>query len=548
MPVTNEVTLLMDRYEHPELIQRFMELAEDERYSTEEIWKDITSYLLPDRKLYLEYGTGKDREHYSKDVFDGHPIAFLQLASRGIYGNTCSENINWVDTIPTNERYRNDRRILEHMQGLTHQMYREYSLSNWYAEAEMFIKDGLAMGTATMFHSWNYRKGTSQWDTRNPAEIYVFRNEDGDIDCIFRKFEMHAQTAVMMWPDTISEDVTRMAASNPWAYVTIVHACIPRRMYDPGVATIGRKKWGSYFKEYGKNKEMLDESGYDLFPYINWQMERASGEDYGRGIGHLAYYDIKTLNVLTESGTRAAQLGADPPVQAPEELEGKLRNRPHGVTFYEDPSRLVHGYDQGFQYPITKDMTTHTMDVLKQHFMVDLFMMLQQQTGRMTAFEVSERIGEKVQTLGPIVSGLAKTALDHSNELCVQDIYQHRKFPAMPAELKQEGVNFDYIGPLAMAQKRLEQGQGMQRALQEIIPVLQIDPTPGKAVNWYEWIKTNFRMHNIPVDLLTPKREFDEMLQREAQAAQQQQQAEMAAKLGQGMAALPQPTNAAANR
>ena len=182
-------------------------------------------------------------------------------------------------------------------------------------------------------------------------------------------------------------------------------------------------------------------------------------------------------------------------------------------------------------YPVGKDSYESRLLTLKEHFHIPLFEMLQERgSSRMTAYEVGERMSEKVGSLAALNSEFEEDYLDQVNEKQYGYNVSYGVLEPAPQSLQRQGreIAFNYLSPLSMAMKRIGEGQGISRALNELQIAFNVAPDKTlAAINWPGLVKKTFELHGTPFEVLMSDREIKAQLEEsarkmaEAQASQQ---------------------------
>jgi hypothetical protein len=525
-----------------EAVQHRTEQLQAERQPVDSMLKDIYKYILPGREVYMQYGENASRHHLAKDVYDGNPVAYLQLFTNGFFGNMCAPNTHWqVPTIP--DKWRQPTWLENRwMQLSNRQIYSHYANAGFYTNMEKFIKDFAAGGTATMFTGWSPKKSHAQYLTRHPGEIYLDVDEEGDYDTVIRICHMTSAQIYLKFQDIgdLPAQVVRDVedeGGNPFRWNKVIHAVYPRTKADIYLDTALSYKYASVWQLYGggqnqEDQHVIHEGGYKVFPYVVHARNRDSAEIYGRGIGHDAYYDILTVNQFKKTLIQTAQQVADPEKYAPIEWreQNRYRRGPGRVSWYDDPGRIPMTADHRANYPVGVDAYGLVLDTLKKHFMVEFFMMLQDNKQRMTAYEVSERMAEKIATLGATVGQFSSDVLDKLGEFTMAALLTRGIIPAPPETLR--AIEFDYNGPLAVAQRRMAEGQGMTRVLEQILPIMQLYQSAGNHIKWPAYVEKIMELNGAPYEIINTPEETKAIGDAQAQAQAQQQQLEAMDALG----------------
>ena len=86
-------------------------------------------------------------------------------------------------------------------------------------------------------------------------------------------------------------------------------------------------------------------------------------------------------------------------------------------------------------------------------FNTDMFLMIDGQSGQMTATEVAERHQEKLLMLGPVLERLQNEILDPLIEITFAQMIEAGIVPRPPDELQGKELNVEFISMLAQAQR-----------------------------------------------------------------------------------------------
>ena len=157
-----------------------------------------------------------------------------------------------------------------------------------------------------------------------------------------------------------------------------------------------------YWEE--REKDAIRVGGYKSFPFVTWRYRIEGIEKYGRGPSHDALPDIKGLNAMAKTLLQAGHKAANPPLNIPEEMKDKVRNKPGGANYYLDPGRVVMPWPVSTNYPIGVDQWDRKKKQVESHYYIDFWKLLTQLTQRMTAMEVAERRGEKATLIATPIS------------------------------------------------------------------------------------------------------------------------------------------------
>ena len=516
--------------ESKEILDRF-EFLKEERAKWEPLWKEISQVLLPRRSWWDDNdSSGKKPE---TKIFDTTGIESLQTLADGLQGYSVSPSFKFFKLKMADDNLTRAPFSADWLEEVENAIYGAFNQSNFYGAMSEFFQDAAAIGTACMFVEDDEEGGKINFSSRHPKELYIAENRAGTVDTVYRKFKVAIRTVVQQF-GTSGLDSTwqRMYEENPYQRVTMLHAVFPR-----GTEGAGRKDkaFASMYFDYD-NKKLLDEGGFDEMPYLVWRWGKNSDEVYGRGPGGDSLPDILRLNQMAKTLLMAGELSVNPPLNIPRANKGLERIVPRGYNYYDQTTGKVEPINLGQNFPFGWQELQDQRNVVRNKFHVNFFLMLEnlQRTGQMTATEVMERQSEKAAVLGARIGRLNSECLSPLIDRVFAILQRRMMIPPPPQGLAQQGgrVDIEYMGPLAQAQRRFNQNQGVNATLGLISAMVEIE---GKAAQFGSTSIDNFNMDEIayaganaagaPQKTIREKPEIDEMrAQRaQAQAAQQQQ-------------------------
>ncbi len=192
-----------------------------------------------------------------------------------------------------------------------------------------------------------------------------------------------------------------------------------------------------------------------------------SNDAYGHGPGMEAIADVKTLQVLAKRLAQAIEKVVNPPLLADVSMKNEpATSIPGGVT-YVNGLAANNGMRPVYQInPQIEHITAHIQDIrarISKGFFNDLFLMLDQLgTTNMTAYEVAQRLQEKLQVLGPVIEGLLNESLKPKLKRVFSIMERRGLLPPRPDSLANMPIDIEFVSMLAMAQKASATG-GIER-------------------------------------------------------------------------------------
>ena len=507
-----------------ELKKRLTRL-ENDKENVLQIWELIGRHIIP-RYEFLDFDE-EPYQQYGKNVYDGTGLSAARIQAVGLQGYTVAPAMEWfhlgfpipeVEDVPANKAYFEDyARVL----------YGAYRRSNFYSAMTQVFMQGGTIGTACLYLERDNRNQRLVYRVLHPREYFIEENRFRTIDTVFRKFDLPAREAVKKFRiERLSNKVKEAAKERPDDKFRFVHAVWPNedRMY--GKLDAGNKRYRSVYFEYEADEGSLPllKSGYDDNPFMVWRWQLLDDGPYGASPAWDALYDIMGLNAMARDLLIASNKIANPPMIVPTELRGVTGFEPEGATYVKNmdrlPQQLLQRIDTGPALERERDIR----EIVKQHFNVDFFLMLAARDQQMTATEIRERQTERSVMLGPAIGNLQTEVLVPNIERTSRILWENGELPEPPPSLQDYvGVDMriDFMSPLAQAQRRIMETQGLQAFMERMVPLTELWPEWRDRVNIDEYAKAVAIGESVKSKIM---RSDEEVEQIRADRAEQEQE------------------------
>lgn len=277
---------------------------------------------------------------------------------------------------------------------------------------------------------------------------------------------MTVRQAYQKWGDKLPDKYKKRLEKNPEEEFFFLHAVKPNTDIDPDrIDAKGMKFTSRYSCEEGK--DLLDEGGYQTFPYPISRYYQATGEVYGRSPAMRVLPAAKVLNEIKKTLMKQGHRALDPVLLAHDDgVLDSFSMKPGSINFggVDRSGRpLVRALPTGS--PIAgKDQAKEERELINDVFLVTLFQILVD-TPTMTATEVVERTREKGILLAPTVGRQNSEYLGPTiqRELDVLSGQAGVLPPMPPALLEAEGdYEIQYDSPMSRMQRAEELSGAMQ--------------------------------------------------------------------------------------
>lgn len=514
-------------------------------------WSDLSEFILPRRSIWLTQSTGGNptpnsmRRGIPLNTAIADPTATyaVRVCSAGLMSGMASPSRPWFKVIPGLRRLEIDAEAREWLDEVEDRMYTVIAGSNFYNSFAQECEDLVVFGTAP---SIIYEDEKDIIRLYNPAvgEYYLSSSATARIDGLMRLFVMTVSQIVGFFKiENCPDEIRRMWAQKGNKLeqeYTVGHSIEPN--YEIGKGGIGvvpgNFTWREVYWLYGKAAEKpLSCTGFVDTPFTSARWSIQSNDAYGRSPGMDVLPDVMQLQVMTRRMAEAIEKQVRPPLIGDMSLKNKPTSTlPGHLTFVTDigPGKGIRPIYE--VQPQIKDMTLNIQAIEKRIQMGlfnDLFLMLEQKLDeRMTAYEVAQKIQEKLQVLGPVIESLITDSLKPKLKRIFGIMKRKGLIEPPPDSLKGVPLEIEFVSMLALAQKGAATG-GIERLLQIIGAVTPIYPQAKDNVDIDSAIRQYNDLLGNPQKVLFGPEDVEKQRQATAQQAQQAQQQQQFAQVAE---------------
>jgi hypothetical protein len=447
-------------------------------------WSDLAEFILPRRSTWLTQNSGgipspnsmnRGRE-INKSIIDPTATYAARICAGGLVSGLASPSRPWFKVGPAISRTEIDTAGRIWLDEYEDRMYTVLAASNFYESLAQECEDVLIFGTAP---SIIYEDQEDIFRCYNPCigEYYLANGATGRNNALDRRFLYTINQIVDFFgakncPPDIQE-LWQAKGSSLEQERIIAHSIEPNfgiksKSGDHAVGVVpGGFTWREVYWLWGQNSaKPFSMRGFHEQPHTVSRWSVQSNDAYGRSPGMDILPDVMQLQVMTRRLNEAIEKQVRPPLLADE----KLRNQPSSIlpghVTYVPGLTAGTGMRSIYEVnPEVKEMAGVIQQLearIKTGLFVDLFLMLEQAPGdRMTAYEVSQKILEKLQVLGPVIEsmlGVLKQKLRR-----ISGIMRRKGFiDPPPQSLRGIPLDINFISMLALSQKAAATG-GLER-------------------------------------------------------------------------------------
>lgn len=516
-------------------------------------WYELALYIEPRRSIALTQSTGgipspnnmtRGRQ-INNAIVDPTATFAVRICAGGLMSGLASPSRPWFKIVPTVKNVQIDADGQKWIDDVENRIYAVLAGSNFYNSFAQECEDLVVFGTAPVII---YEDDNDVLRCYNPSvgEYYLSSSATMRVNGLYRTFVMTvAQMADFFGVDKLPPDVMKLwkaKGSSLNVERIVAHAIEPNFEVDASGAGVipGNFSWREVYWLFGSSsQEPLSMSGFVEQPFTAGRWSTQSNDAYGRSVGMDVLPDVIQLQVETLRKAEAIEKMVRPPLVADMQLKNQPSSiLPGHVTYV---SNLGAGTGMRPIYNVAPDVRAMAEDLamiqarIKAGFFNDLFLMLETAPeSRMTAYEVSQKMLEKMQVIGPVIEGMITDL-----KLKLKRVYSimNRKgmLPPMPDSMKGVSIDVQFVSMLALAQKAAATG-GLERIAALIGNMVAVFPEAKDLLNTDEYIREMSDLLGNPQKILFAPEEVAKARQAHAEATQkvaQQQHAAQAVQTAQ---------------
>lgn len=493
------------------------------------------SFVVNDRNDQTNSGSVNNR------IFNGAVVNASNISANSFASSVAPQGIQFFNSIPDieseefnfQEEAEIDRYCKYHEKVLS-QGLRD---STFFKSLITFAKKGLDYGTTAMYEI-EKPDGTLTYEVLAKSTYFIDNGFDGEVDTLWRVIWMQNRHIVSEFSN-IDQTLRDKLKESPYRKTRVLHIVEPRSDFDPDSKISIKKRFASYYVIPSQDWYLLEESGFDEFPYIVWRQYKEPGVVWGLGSGIMAIRDAQILQSVSKTNLDAKHRAVDPPWAVPSDKEGEEELWPGGRMYLEEgQEKLLFPIQSPVAMNWGDEAERKLEDAINKHYHVDYWLMLNNLEAKdRTAMEIAELQNERSTVTASLLAGFASEVLDRVLAWMTKFLLKTKKLrPFQPetttftqSEMK---LGFNYTSPLTMAQTAFTKIAGAQKSLQQILPMSEALPSILDNID-EDQVALLFAQSNNSIGILRDPKQRDQIRKDRAQAQAAQMQAEFALKQAQ---------------
>jgi hypothetical protein len=517
------------------LIGRVDRLKAD-RGTWDTLWQDISSYVQP-RKSEINTRKTADVLGFTDRLYNMTAVRSNQVLASGQMDYLFSGR--WFAFEPAPEVADDEAKTW--YQACTEVAMRELARSNWNLEIHEALLDRGCFGTAALLCEEGTRR-ILNFVKFDVGTFTICEDHEGIADSLFREFELTARQAKQKFGEEALGPILRKACGDEKKCdmkFKFIHAIYPREEgeYDPKKADGPNKPIASCYVSVD-DRMVVKDDGYWEQPHAVSRFLKWGKEAYGYSPSIEALPTVKQVNFIEKNMDALAEIKAFPRILIPESMQGDIDLAAGGATIFDpnNPNAMPREWGTQGEYNIGKERIAMKDEAIREAYHVDLFQMLQQIERQMTAFEVQQRLAEKVTAFSPTFYRLQTEVTNPLLVRVFNILFRAGKFPPPPSSvLVDQGDGMAGIAipevtltsKLAMAIKAAE-NNAFGQMVAFLAPLAEANPEILDNYDMDKAARGIGRNLGVPTEWQRPEDEVEEMRAARAKQAQEAQAVAMA--------------------
>lgn len=491
MPTAKQVVSLFEQYR-------------GDRSTWENTWQEVADNLIGRREFQTEYFQG-GRQRLDK-IYDGTGMRSAQLFASAISSLLTNPSTKWFNLVFADKALREVYEFQLWLQEVEERIRFAFNRpqARFQPQIHETYTDLINFGTGGLAVLEDPVIGT-HFVSRNLNELFLAENSRGEVDTVFRNFQLTARQVEQEYPGK-SEKARRLIDQNQSQQkMRIINAIMPNEDFSDGAIGVRGMGWTSTHVLHSDEGPpvLLRESGFHEMPIMTPRWEKDSGEVYGRGPGIQALPDGKMLNQMSKTMLKAGQKAVDPPIMTSDRgVFGNVRTHAGGNTIVrlDGSGRFpIQELNSPKNFNIGLDLIKARQEDVEGAYHADILEVFRQP--HMTATQVIEISNQVQRILAPVLGRQQNELLEPMVARVLMLEFRAGRLPAPPAGLENPIVNVEYQSPVARAQQASEK-QALLEAAGAIIQLGAANPDVLDNLDMDVLTRHIWELGGLPVEVV----------------------------------------------
>ena len=516
-------------------------------------WQTISQYFLP-QESDINVTKTEGITGWTDRIFDTTAIQAAQTMAAGQRNWLTPSSEPWAQFEPPESMRTGGDDAAIWLGKASDITMQELARSNFYSVMNIAYLHVGIFGTDCIFCEEGKAAALNFRNTK-VGTYTIEENDEGVVDTVRREFKLTGRQAIQMFGEDALPDKMRTAIKGKGQdrSFDFVHCVFPREDSQrlPNREDGANKPIASVYisKDF---RECVSVSGYDEMPYLVSRFAKwGTDSPWGYSPAYLALPDVRQVNYITEYLDSLAELHAVPRVIVPSNLEGDVDLRAGGITTWDsnDPNGKPMEWASVGDYKLGMELVNSKKEMINDAFFVNMFKMLASDPlldKRMTAYEISQRLAEKLEQFTPVFDRRVTEFLNPLLRRVFGILYRAGKFGTPPDSLLVDSGNnkrglalpeITITSRISLALKAL-QNRGIEQTFQFLQQLIAVKPEVADNFDMDKIVRDYSRNAGMSAELLRDMRSMMILRQQRMKLQQQQQALQAAEQLGKASKGL----------
>lgn len=498
-----------------EKICKLTDTLKSDRSAWETSWQVLANHLWPTHDRFVSEGATPGTNNQGVYITDSYPVHSRNLLASGLQSLLVNSATNWFYLKTNNLTLEKKVQIQELLQTNNKRMLSMFGNSNFYTQSYQFWLYFIVFGNAVMFIEKDKQK-VVRFQVIHLNETLFRTSYTGEVNSLFRLYSISVDQLIEQFGiENVSDAVRKKASKKGTETVECIHAVFPKS--ETGIGSewktsnpyLTELEYVSVYIEK-KSNHVLNQEGFEDFPYVVARLNVAYGQDYGHGIAWDILPDIKTLYKMNTTTMKGAQKTVEPAYMIPDQLmsRGVFSPGANKINIIRPNAGEIKPVFIPPGIPITMELMEQKRQLIGSMFLNDQLQLVHQKV--MTATEALQEAEQKMRLLSPLLTQGQSEGLKRIIERTYGIMTRSGQLEEFPEEAISAGLEIEYMSPLARAQ-RYHELTAMQELMVFVMPLIEINPQITSLVNMDELIRTTGEILGVPAGVLNSQAKVDEI-------------------------------------
>ncbi|MDE2233443.1 MAG: head-tail connector protein [Patescibacteria group bacterium] len=514
-------------------------------------WSNIAEFILPRRSIMLTQSVGGipspnnmvRGQPLNNSIINPHATYCVRVCAAGLMNGLASPSRKWFKFTPASNTGSIDADGRAWIDEVETRIYTVLGRSNFYNAFAQECEDLVAFGTAPCV-IYEDEKDVIRCYVPTVGEYYLGVDASGRVDTLYRQFVMTIEQAISFFGAEKSSDEIKALWNQKGTGLDkeriIAHAIEPN--FGIGKDDAGKLPdtftWREVYWVWGSGaKQPLSVRGFKDTPFTAMRWATQSNDAYGRSPGMDVLPDVMQLQHECRKKAEAIEKQVNPPLIADVTMKNQPSSSIPGDVTYVPNLSATEGMRP--MYVVNPDINAMMQDIkmvedrISRGLFNDLFLLLSENpVNRQTAYEVSQKVQEKMQILGPVIENIISEGLKLKLERVLSIMKRRGFIPPPPDSMKDTALDIEFVSMLNLAQKGTATG-GLERIVGLIGNMAAVYPEAKDNLDPDIYINTMNDLLGNTQKILRDKNQVAAIRQQQMEAMKQQQQMEAAQHMAQ---------------